>query len=342
MPPPVETQQPNPNAQKEEEEEEAYYSYANNLAMSVVLPMAMRTAVELDVFEIIGKADCNPNTDRILRLLASYRVLDCSVSDRERLDGISPVAKYFVSNEDGVSLAPYLLLPLQSVYLEPKLKDAITEGGNPFNMVHGVHIFEYVAARAGSQSFEALDEKKNLHCSTTHRTIVMKKIVESYKGFEQFERLVDVGGGLGMTISVIISKYPHIKAINFDLPHVIKEAPSYPLFYDTGVEHLSGDMFQTIPKGDAIILKFIVKECYEAIPEDGKVIVINGVLPVVLETNEAARDISLLHVRLLIMRDDGATERTKEEFVALASGSGFKGVNVVCCVCNYYSMELYK
>ncbi|KAI9181779.1 hypothetical protein LWI28_018484 [Acer negundo] len=52
MAPSVETQ-PEPNTQQEEEE--AYYSYANNLAMSVVLPMALRTAVELDVFDIIAK-----------------------------------------------------------------------------------------------------------------------------------------------------------------------------------------------------------------------------------------------------------------------------------------------
>ncbi|KAK0581600.1 hypothetical protein LWI29_015755 [Acer saccharum] len=81
----------------------------------------------------------------------------------------------------------------------------------------------------------------------------MKKTLESYKGFEQFKQLVDVGGGLGTTLSVITSKYPHIKAINFDLPHVINDAPSYP-----GVEHLSGDMFQSVPKGDAIILKSVL------------------------------------------------------------------------------------
>ena len=57
---------------------------------------------------------------------------------------------------------------------------------------------------------------------------VMKKVVESYKGFEGIKRLVDVGGGLGININLITSKYPHIHGINFDLPHVIQDAPSYP------------------------------------------------------------------------------------------------------------------
>ncbi|TXG60279.1 hypothetical protein EZV62_014852 [Acer yangbiense] len=358
----VETQ-PNSNTQQEVEEEEANYSYAHNLAMSVVIPLAMRTAVELDVFEIIGKAGpgaklsasdiatqiptTNPNApnmlDRILRLLASYRVLDCSISGGERLYGISCVSKYFVSNEDGVSLAPFLLLPLQSVYLEswPKLKDAIIEGGTPFKMINGMHLFEYAAA---NPRFNQVYNKGVLN----YTTVVMKKIIESYRGFEQFQQLVDVGGGLGVTLDLITSKYPHIKAINFDMPHVIKDAPSYP-----GVEHLSGDMFQSVPKGDAIILKNVLdcwgddnclrllKNCYKAIPEDGKVIVMNGVLPLEPETSESARDISLLHVRLMI-QDDGATERTKEEFMALATGSGFKGINFVGCVCNFCIMEFFK
>ncbi|KAK1551162.1 hypothetical protein Q3G72_031257 [Acer saccharum] len=100
-----------PNVEKQQEEE-AYYSYASQLAMSVVLPMAMKTAIELDVFDIIAKAGPgaklsaleiatqiptrNPNAptmlDRILRLLVSYCVLDCSVSDGKRMYGLSPVS----------------------------------------------------------------------------------------------------------------------------------------------------------------------------------------------------------------------------------------------------------
>ena len=59
-------------------------------------------------------------------------------------------------------------------------------------------------------------------------TIVVKKILETYKGFEQIKNLVDVGGNLGVTLSLIVSKYPHIKATNFDLRQVIESAPVYP------------------------------------------------------------------------------------------------------------------
>lgn len=59
-------------------------------------------------------------------------------------------------------------------------------------------------------------------------TITMKKIIEMYKGFEGLTTIVDVGGGTGTVLSMIVAKYPSIKGINFDLPHVIADAPSFP------------------------------------------------------------------------------------------------------------------
>jgi len=43
-----------------------------------------------------------------------------------------------------------------------------------------------------------------------------------------FKELVDVGGGIGVAINIISSKHPHIQGTNYDLPHVIADAPSYP------------------------------------------------------------------------------------------------------------------
>ena len=58
--------------------------------------------------------------------------------------------------------------------------------------------------------------------------IVMRKYLEVYDGFEGVSTLVDVGGGTGHCLKMIISKHPNIKGINFDLPQVIQHAPPYP------------------------------------------------------------------------------------------------------------------
>ena len=63
---------------------------------------------------------------------------------------------------------------------------------------------------------------------SNHTTLIMKRILEIYKGFEGIKLLVDVGGGIGVTLKIITSKYPQIKGVNYDLPHVLANAPSYP------------------------------------------------------------------------------------------------------------------
>lgn len=94
----------------------------------------------------------------------------------------------------------------------------VLEGGSPCYKAHGKHIFEFT----GKDSYLFNQAMYN------HTAIIMKKVLEKYKGFESLKELVDVGGGYGANINLIVSKYPKIKGINFDLPHVVKEATPYP------------------------------------------------------------------------------------------------------------------
>jgi hypothetical protein len=58
--------------------------------------------------------------------------------------------------------------------------------------------------------------------------MLMNKILDTYQGFKEVQELVDVGGGVGSTLNLIVSRYPHISGINFDMPHVVTDAPYYP------------------------------------------------------------------------------------------------------------------
>ncbi|TYI65019.1 hypothetical protein E1A91_D09G128500v1 [Gossypium mustelinum] len=249
---------------------EESFSYALQIVTSSVLPMSMHAAVQLDIFGIMAK--CGPDAelsakeiaaqlatnnseaasmlDRILIVLASHGIVGCSMADEEkgnprRLYSLTPVSKFFVRNEDGVSLGPLMALIQDKVFIDSwsQLKDAIIGGGVPFDRVHGTNAFEYPGK----------DPRFNQIFNTAminHTGLVLKEILHSYKGFQQLSSLVDVGGGLGITLNLITSKYPSIKGINFDLPHVIKHAPAY-----HGVQHVGGDMFESVPKGDAIFMK---------------------------------------------------------------------------------------
>ncbi|KAH7510834.1 hypothetical protein FEM48_ZijujUnG0080200 [Ziziphus jujuba var. spinosa] len=308
-------------------EEEEIFSYALQLVGSSALPMSLLCAIELGVFDIIGKAgekaklspteiaaqlgtnnpDAPTMLDSILRLLACHSVLNCSVvadDNNNKIDGslqlqrrysLAPVSRFFVTNKDGVSLGPLMSLTQDKVFLASwsQLKDAILQGGIPFNRVYGMHAFEY----------PEVDPRFNQVLNTAmynHTTIAIKQILEVYKGFEHIKQLVDVGGGFGVTLKSITSTFPHIKGINFDLPRV---------------DHVGGDMFVSVPSGDAIFMK--------------------------PETSAAVKTISQANV-VMMTQNPGGKERTEQEFLALATASGFGGVRFECCVSPSWVMEFFK
>lgn len=101
------------------------------------------------------------------------------------------------------------------------LKDAILVDGSPFNKAYGMSVLEY--QRTDTRFNKVVNDGMS-----NHSTMAMKKILETYKGFDGLSSLVDVGGANGATLKMIVSKYPNLTCINFDLPHVIKDAPPYP------------------------------------------------------------------------------------------------------------------
>ncbi|KAJ7963407.1 Caffeic acid O-methyltransferase [Quillaja saponaria] len=221
------------------------------------------------------------------------------------------------------------------------LKDAVLEGGIPFNKVNGMHAFGYTEK---DPKFNQVFNK----AMTSQTTLIMNGILEKYRGFENIKQLVDVGGGYGFTLNMIKFKYPNIKGINFDLPHVIKNAPLHP-----GIQNVEGDMFINVPKSDGILLKCILhdwsddhcleilKSCYSALPYEGKVIVIEIILPDVPETTAASRFIQQLDL-IMMTQHVGGKERTKHEFESLALSAGFKGIRFECFACSFWVMEFYK
>ncbi|PIM99563.1 Hydroxyindole-O-methyltransferase [Handroanthus impetiginosus] len=348
--------------------EEESCLFAMQLASASVLPMVLKSAIELDLLELIKKSgagafvspaelaaklptsnsEARVMLDRILRLLASYDVLACRLERLpdggvERRYGLAPVCKFLTKNDDGVSMAPLLLMNQDKVLMESwyHLKDAVLDGGIPFNKAYGMTAFDY-------HGTDPRFNKVFNNGMSNHSTIIMKKILETYDGFEGLKTVVDVGGGTGATLNMIVSKYPSIKGINFDLPHVIEDAPSYP-----GVEHVGGDMFVSVPKGDAIFMKWIchdwsdehclkfLKNCYEALPQKGKVILAECILPEAPDNGLATKNV--VHVDVIMLaHNPGGKERTEKEFQALAKGAGFNQLKKVCCAHNSWIMELYK
>ncbi|XP_047089966.1 tricetin 3',4',5'-O-trimethyltransferase [Lolium rigidum] len=342
--------------------------YALQLGSSSILPMTLKNTIELGLLEtlmaaggksltpaeVAAKLPCAANpeapdmVDRMLRLLASYNVVSCLVEEGtdgrlSRRYGAAPVCKFLTPNEDGVSMAALALMNQDKVLMESwyYLKDAVLDGGIPFNKAYGMSAFEYHGTdpRFNRVFNEAM---KN------NSIIITKKLLQLYDGFQGLGTLVDVGGGVGATVAAITAHYPTIKGINFDLPHVISEAPPFP-----GVTHVGGDMFKKVPSGDAILMKWILhdwsdqhcatllKNCYDALPVHGKVVLVECILPVNPEAKPSSQGV--FHVDMIMLaHNPGGRERYEREYEALARGAGFAGFKSTYIYANAWAIEFTK
>ncbi|KAL8534685.1 hypothetical protein ACS0TY_010639 [Phlomoides rotata] len=282
--------------------EEEACAFAMQLVTASVLPAALKTAIELDLLELIKKAGSvspaelaaqihttNPEApvmlDRILRLLAANNILDCKLrtlpaadAGVERLYSLSPLSKFLTRNNHGYSLAPLLLISQDKILMQiwQHLKEAVVEGGVPFDRAYGMNAFQYPATD------------------------------------------------------------PRLNKI-----------------FNQGVEHIAGDMFVSVPRGDAIFMKWVchdwedeeclklLKNCHDALPDYGRVIIADRLLPEIPEKTLLASTDYAVDVMMLAYGPSGK-ERTESQFRALAKASGFNQFRKLCSCFNIWIMELYK
>ncbi|KAI3494559.1 hypothetical protein L1887_40691 [Cichorium endivia] len=233
--------------------------------------MAIRCCVELGIADIISNHNCpttlseiatginspSVNVDglgRLMRFLVHRKVFDeMSRPDGETVYSLNHNSKWLLSHTN-VTMAPLVMMFTDQIMVSPLhvLSRSIKEGGSTFKLTHGDELFDF--ALTNPKFNDMFNEGMACNAKFT-----MDTIISNYKdGFLGMKgTVVDVGGGTGMAISEIVKAYPHLKGINFDLPHVIATTPTY-----DGVTHVAGDMFKAIPPAETIIMKasFVVHE----------------------------------------------------------------------------------
>ncbi|KAG8070550.1 hypothetical protein GUJ93_ZPchr0006g43110 [Zizania palustris] len=263
----------------------------------------------------------------------------------------APLCRWVAGN-NGVqgSLSPFAVYLVDEDHLLPwhHLLAAAVAGGGPttaFERAHGLPYYDYMARK--NQRLSALFD----NAMAQHSVILVTKMLERFKGFDGVRRLVDAGGGTGSTLGMITSRHKHITGINYDLPHVISQALPFP-----GVEHVAGNMYESAyPLEMQFFCKYwillmlsdedcirILKNCHQALPEDGrKVIIVDGLLPEHPDTTQAARD--SFTQDMCVLTQFGGKQRTEKELAKLAKECGFNGVvRSTYIFLNFYAIELSK
>ena len=298
------------------------------------VPQALHVAAVLGIADLIAKEAMSSaelaqatrthaaTLRRILSTLVAAGVLAKDGKERFRLTALGQPLRSDVG--DSVRAATILLAGESE--LEGRLLDCVRTGKTAIELVSGVtNWIEYYQRDPGSAAAfnSAMTALSNAHYAG---------VVESYD-FRPLHKLVDVGGGHGRLLSMILTAYPKLHGVLFELPHAIEGARR--TLSAAGMsnrsEVVSGDFFRSVPAGgDAYMLSRVIHDW-----DDDRAVailkIVRGVVPptgrlLLFETlirSDKRLSYPLLSDINMIIRTGGC-ERTEAEYRALYKNAGFR------------------
>jgi len=165
--------------------------------------------------------------------------------------------------------------------------------------------------------------------------LVTPAVLRSYD-FSGISHLMDVGGGSGELLGAIALKNPHLRGTVFDLPRCAETASKHlrQIGVSDRVSFVAGDFFQSVPPAtDAIILKSVIhdwddarstsilRNCRQALPDGGKLLLVERLMPEAPTSAEEDRAHALSDLNML--RGPGGCERTERQYAELLAQTGF-------------------
>lgn len=266
---------------------------------------------------------------RIMRALASNGVF------LEADDGyfeINSLAKYLQSDFPNSMRDVAILEGAQWLWQGwGKMFDAVKTGVSGFESHFEMPVVEYL-----QQHPEQIETFKS--ALKTYSTIITNAVLDAYD-FSAISKLVDVGGGSGDLLVAILKANSPITGVLFDLPSAIERTQkgnNLPSELSERYEMVGGDFFESVPgDGNMYILKQIIhnwndeqaikilKNCYQAMPMDGKLLVIDPIF----SSHEQSFN-TFLDLQFLIV-SSGSRLRTVDEFRELFAKAGFQLTKIV-------------
>jgi hypothetical protein len=268
-----------------------------------------------------------PSLFRVLRALASVGVI---TQDERKRFGATPLSDTLRDVPGSIRAFAMTELGEEHYPAWGELLHSVHTGGIAFDHAFGENCWEFFAKHP--------ENAKIFNDAMSGMTAQANQALHAVYDFAGIKKIMDVGGGHGGLITSILGKNPGMTGILFDSPQVIDGAKAKveASAIADRCELVGGDFFQSVPAGaDAIILKWIIhdwndqqsvailKNCHSALPENGKLILVEAVVPATSEPHFS----KFIDLNMLVMT--GGRERTEEEFRQLYQDSGFKLTRIV-------------
>jgi SAM-dependent methyltransferase len=266
--------------------------------------------------------------DGLYRLLRALAGVEIFTEVAPRTFALTPLAALLQSDVDG-SLHALAVLNGQDWFWRPwgRLHDGVRTGGSVFEPIFGVHFFEYLQQNPAAR---AVFQKALAGASS-------RAAVADMYDFSASRRVADIGGGHGALIAAILGKYPQVHGILLERAAVLEGAKRY--LEGAGVldrcDLADGDFFTSISaEADTYLLSQVLHDwndeaalrillnCRKAMAPDGKILVVERVLP-----EGGVQNGPLMDLNILVLM--GGRERTRKEYDVLLRRAGLRTTRVL-------------
>ena len=295
------------------------YSVAAELGIADLLRDGPRS-----IEQLAADSQANPQSLlRILRLLASFGVF---AEDRQGRFCLTGRARVLRSDVPGSLRAWLILMGRKEMWQAYACTlEGVRSGKPPFELAHGMPFWDYLAAHPelAQTFFTALADWTDGHCS---------QVVEAFD-FGRFRNIIDVGGGMGLLLEKILTRYPGVSGTLFDRAETVHSAQKR--FQRLGLgercRFVGGSFFDSIPVGhDAYVFKHVIQDWHDegardvlcnvrrSMAPDATLLVIG---PVVDPRNGKQRLVKLLDQENAVLLP--GRFRTRDELQSLLASAGF-------------------
>jgi SAM-dependent methyltransferase len=164
-----------------------------------------------------------------------------------------------------------------------KLRHSVATGRPAFDEVFGKARFDWLAEHPEEA---ALFQRAMIAISQGDN-----EAVAAAYDFRPYSRVIDVGGGHGQLLSLILERHQNITGVLFDLPSGVDAAKTRAGSASGRIQFLCGDFFDAVPSGaDVYILKRIIHDwnneqavkiltkCREAMVPGGRVLIAETII----------------------------------------------------------------
>jgi len=305
-----------------------------DLIMGFVPAQAVAVAAELGIADILARGPMtaeqlaasthsHPHTlFRLLRYLASLGIFQADENNRFNL---TPMASLLLSDTKDSMRSMARIMGRAGPPSTNHLIDAVRSAKNPFEEAFGKSLFTFLGEHPEDAGlFDAA--MNGFHGGET------EAMLEAYS-FAGISTLADIGCGNGSLLKATLNRYPKLRGLFFDQPHVIERARAGIDASGLGDRYQlqSGSFFEAVPGGaDAYLLRHIIHDWNDedslrilrnvrtAIPQTGRLLLVEMVVPVGNDPS-IAKNFDMV----MMLFPLHGLERTEDEYRQLLRSAGF-------------------